>query len=461
MWLLPAFSTLSRLATRTYFRLTVEGGRVPRMGPLLLVANHPNSLLDPALVAAAAGRPVRFLAKATLFDMPVIGWLVRGAGSIPVHRRQDDPTRMTQNVSAFAAAHAALAEGSAIGIFPEGLSHDEPSLAPLRTGAARIALESAGVIGSGFPIIPVGLVFREKETFRSEALILVGEPVQWDDLAASTADDRQGIAGLGESADPGAVRALTERIERALRRVTFNLESWEDAPLVETAYAIYAAEYGSDVTAIEQLGRLRVGVRRLAALRGSEDERWRETVREVMRHRRVLRRLGLTPADLHGEAGYRDVVVRAGRTLPFLTGLALAGGAIGSLLFWPPYRLIAVAESKLKPLPYARSTTKVLSGITFFGVWITLLALAVAFTYGRVAGGVVAVILPVAALATLRFHERWEEVRHEARRFLLKRTRGDRVAELRERQRRIAESIAELVDRERATVASQSDQANA
>ncbi|HEX5831025.1 MAG TPA: 1-acyl-sn-glycerol-3-phosphate acyltransferase, partial [Gemmatimonadaceae bacterium] len=140
MWLLPALSRVARLVTGTYYSLTIDGAPVPRGGPVLLVGNHPNSLLDPALLAAAAGRPVRFLAKAPLFAMPQLGWLMRAAGCIPVYRRLDDPAQMARNVDSLAAAEVALAEGSAIGLFPEGISHHEPALAPLKTGAARIAL---------------------------------------------------------------------------------------------------------------------------------------------------------------------------------------------------------------------------------------------------------------------------------------------------------------------------------
>ncbi|MGI9189188.1 MAG: hypothetical protein ACR2F9_03500 [Longimicrobiaceae bacterium] len=66
MWLLPLFSRVSLAAARTFYRLEVAGGAVPPEGPVLLVANHPNSLFDPALVAAVARRPVRFLAQAPL-----------------------------------------------------------------------------------------------------------------------------------------------------------------------------------------------------------------------------------------------------------------------------------------------------------------------------------------------------------------------------------------------------------
>src|SRR5690606_25587955 len=191
---------LARLTASIYYRVRFRGAAIPPAGPVLLVANHPNSLIDPMMVAAAAGRPVRFLAKAPLFDDPKTSWLVRAAAAIPVYRRSDDPALVGRNDEMFSAVHQALANGAAVAIFPEGISHSEPSLAPLRTGAARIALGAASVIGGAFPVIPVGLDFRDKERFRSEALSLVGQAVSWDDLAALGTDD------------PDAVRELTERI---------------------------------------------------------------------------------------------------------------------------------------------------------------------------------------------------------------------------------------------------------
>lgn len=432
MWLLPAFSAIGRLATRTYYRLHVEGFTPPKDGPVLLVANHPNSLLDPALVAAAARRPVRFLAKAPLFKEPVIGLLVRAMGSIPVYRRQDDPALMERNTDAFDAAYAALRSGSAVGIFPEGISHDRPSIAPLRTGAARIALGTSTLMDGSFPIVPVGLVFRDKEVFRSEAIVAVGEPIRWDDLVP-----------LG--ATPEAVRELTERIDRALREVTLNLESWEDMPLVESAYAIFAAEFEINESATDQLSRLRTGIRRLAELRRSGGDRWRRVAREILQHRRLLARAGLTPADLRADSSLSRAVWRAGRLIPFLTALALAGGAIGTVLFWPPYRFVAFAEKTLKPDPTVRSTTKLLAGLVSFSVYIILIALGAGFLFGAATGVLTVVMLPFVAMITLGFHERWRTGRIEARRLIFKRTRAGRIAELRARQRLIAESIDELV----------------
>ena len=108
MWLLPHFSAVSAAAVRVYYRASVDGESVPSTGPVLLVGNHPNSLFDPAFVAWVAKRPVRFLAKAPLFTNPLVGWLVRGSGSIPVYRRQDDATLMGRNDDTFRAVHDAL-----------------------------------------------------------------------------------------------------------------------------------------------------------------------------------------------------------------------------------------------------------------------------------------------------------------------------------------------------------------
>ena len=90
MWLYRAMPAISNLACRVYYRLTVGGARVAAEGPVLLVANHTNSLMDPPLVVVAAQRTVRFMAKSTLFTHPGISWLVKAVGSVPVYRQQDD-----------------------------------------------------------------------------------------------------------------------------------------------------------------------------------------------------------------------------------------------------------------------------------------------------------------------------------------------------------------------------------
>lgn len=437
MWLLPFFSQVASLAVRGFYRLRADGGRVPRSGPALLVANHPNSLLDPATVVAVAGRPVRFLAKAPLFSDPLVGWLVKGAGSLPVFRRQDDPAAMGQNEDTFRAVHEALAGGSAVGIFPEGISHSEPRLTPLKTGAARMALGAAAILGRGFPVVPVGLSFREKETFRTEAFALVGEPVAWDDLAARGEDDAE------------AVRELTARIERALHEATVNLERWEDAPLVETAEEVWAAEHGADDRPERRVRGQREAAGRLAALRAAGGGEWEELARDVRQHARLLRVLGMRPADLHDDARATVAAEWTARQLAFFgAGAPLA--AVGTVLFWPPYRLTGAVAGRTAPSPDTVATYKLLVGIVFGVLWTLLLAGVAAWRGGWVAGLAALAALPLLAGVTLHVHERWSRAVGEARRFFLRRRRRETLAALRERQRELARRLEAL--REEAAV---------
>lgn len=135
---------LARLLIRTFFRqVEVEdGARLRSDRPTVLVANHRNGLVDGLLLMAALGRCPRFLGKSTLFHNPLLWPFLKLGGVVPIYRAADGAT-MTRNSATFSVSNRLLARGGMVAIFPEGISHDEPALQPLRTGAARIALGAA------------------------------------------------------------------------------------------------------------------------------------------------------------------------------------------------------------------------------------------------------------------------------------------------------------------------------
>src|SRR5216117_3216017 len=201
---------LLRLVLRIFFRrIEVTGAeRVPREGPVIFVLNHPNGLIDPSFLLCLAPRRVSFLAKAPLFRMPVIGTFCRAFEAIPVHRRQDEGSDPSHNRETFETARAVLARGGAIAIFPEGKSHSDPKLRPLKTGAARIALGAAAALTGPAPIriVPAGLYYRAKRTFRSAALLYFGDPLPVERIPLQP----------GAEPPPEPVLQLTERLGSAL-----------------------------------------------------------------------------------------------------------------------------------------------------------------------------------------------------------------------------------------------------
>jgi 1-acyl-sn-glycerol-3-phosphate acyltransferase len=213
---------LAGVALRWYYRgVEVTGAeRFPRAGPLIVAGNHPNALVDALVLARVAPRRLLLTAKATLFERPLLAALLRRAGVVPLRRAADEAARgaravpdPTRNAGAFAAVQDALARGGAVLVFPEGRSHDEPALSPLRTGLARIALgarDERGVRGLG--VLPVGLTFEDKAAPRSRVLVQIGEPIALDAWGAA----------------PGAgpeVEALTREVDARLRAVTLNFAS--------------------------------------------------------------------------------------------------------------------------------------------------------------------------------------------------------------------------------------------
>ena len=162
------------IALKLFFRRieTVNSESVPTGTGVIFVMNHPNGLIDPALVFVALPRRISFLAKSTLFRMPVISFLLKTVEALPVYRKLDAGEDVSKNQETFQAAQERLRSGGSIALFPEGVSHNSPKLLPMKTGAARIAL---GAVSMGEPldlrIVPVGLYYTSKTTFRIEALL--------------------------------------------------------------------------------------------------------------------------------------------------------------------------------------------------------------------------------------------------------------------------------------------------
>ena len=425
---------ISHLGVRSYYRVTVGGTPLPATGPVLIVANHNNSLVDPALAVVAAGRTVRFLTKAPLFDDKLIGWLIAAVGSVPVYRQQDDPTKLAQNLDSFRDVYAALADGHAVGIFPEGITHSASQLAPLKTGAARIAIGASQVIGRAFPIVAMGLVFRDRDRYRSAAHVIISDPLEWDDL-------------VGELTSRHAVRELTARIEARMRSVTLNLERWEDEPLVRTAEQVWRAEFGANGDPAGQIARLKITTDALEAIRRGGVPHWHETTAELKAHGRELEILGLTPGELKADVKVGEAVEWTVARVPL--ALVIPVSVVGGLFFWLPKWITTSIADRLTVAegPESLVTHRVLVGAVVFLLWFVLVA-AVVWEFAGFGWAFLALVVqPFWAFAATAVGDRRQRAFAAVRRFFLRRLEKPRLDALRERQHRIALQLRSLYER--------------
>ena len=356
--LYPSVRAVVAFALKRFYRIEVSGAAPPATGAVILVGNHPNSLIDPAMLFAVTPRRLTFLAKAPLFEVPLFGALLRGLGALPVHRRQDDPTQMGKNEGTFAAAVEALGQGRAITLFPEGVSHSEPHLAELKTGCARIALRTVEA-GTAVTLVPVGLTYGEKHRFRSPVLVEIGERIEVAPWLARARED-----------EAGAVRAFTEQIAQRLRQVTLNLEAWEDLPLIQTAEALYAFRLGESA---HDPDRLRRFARGLPLFRAEQPERFERVKEEVLAFRRRLELVHADPVDLTLQYRRTEVYPFIARNAAaILFGFPLF--ALGCLLFALPFLLIRAVSQSVKVLPDRVGTLKFMLALGLSPAWVALLA---------------------------------------------------------------------------------------
>lgn len=284
------------VALRLFFRRieVTDVERVPRSGPLIFVLNHPNGLVDPALVYVSLPRRVSFLGKSTLFRNPLGAYALRTLEILPVYRRIDAGAKLQRNSVTFENCFELLRRGRCIGIFPEGISHDEPQLQEIKTGAARIALGAVSdqdEPARGLKIVSVGLFYTSKTLFRSEALIRYGEIFEVEPVR---------LDADGE-APREAVARLTAKIESSLRDVTLNLETESELDAVIRAEALFSSVYENLIfkqTLTQTFQSLQALAAKYRLLESSDPQKMRELDARIKRYESNVSASGLTTESL-------------------------------------------------------------------------------------------------------------------------------------------------------------------
>jgi glycerol-3-phosphate O-acyltransferase / dihydroxyacetone phosphate acyltransferase len=436
---LPLIRAVARAITAVFYRVDTAGS-VPSTGPVLLLPNHPNALLDPAVIWATAARDIRFLAKSTLFD-GAFAPILNGAGAIPVYRRLDQGVDASRNAETFAAVQKALASGDAICLFPEGVSHSTGRLVPLRTGAARMAI-GAEREGIRVTLIAVGLNFDRKTTFRSRVTVLYGRPFSVSDLAGDT----------------DGVRLATDRIADEMRRLLVEADPGGDAAMVARVERLYSAARGRPRSPEERVARQRAIAQGIERLRVADPVRFEETALRLRRYDQRLRRFGLRDRHLDWDVspgGAAAFAMREGIVALLLLPIA----AVGFALFWAPYHLTGLLARQATSERDVAATAKVFVGAGIYAAWLLVIAIAVGLPFGLAAGIGTALLVPGLAVAGLFAIEREAAVADTIRAWwFLRRARRQTRARLKETRTELAALLEEIYEWLSAETPAQTDE---
>ena len=224
---------IAKIGLRLFYPFKVKRSqeyfRTP--GPLILISNHPNTLIDPLFVATYFYRRLSFLVNAGLFKNQLLRAILNFFYCIKVERKQDNNGQEVNNENAFEQANLHLKEGGAIYIAPEGTSIRGKKLLPFKTGTARIAKSAFLAMDKGqdLHILPVGLTYRNPSFFGTEVAVMVGAPISirknWHLISSN------GFEG---------VRKFTQLLEETVKELVIHCDSEKEEELLDRMMEIEA-----------------------------------------------------------------------------------------------------------------------------------------------------------------------------------------------------------------------------
>ncbi len=372
--------------------------RVPRGGAVLLCINHPNNFIDSLVAGASVRRKVHYLATAALFRNTLVARFLLACGAIPVYRKEDDPDKMGRNADTFAACSQALARGRLIAIYPEGTTHAEARVQRIKTGAARIALGFEAERPRALTLIPVGLTFAARKSFRGRVLVSFGEAIPVNPyLQAYREDPARGV------------EALTSAIQWGMEAEVVHVERIDATALVRAVDELYSGDLARELREERGLASRQIDPLRLARAIVDAVNHFKE--RDPERVERLWQRIQAYRALLAAHH-VRDEAVQA-RSAPnprrerfqhswqAIVGLPLFayGAAVNALPYLIPLWLARRMAHKETDYATVRLLASVVAFPLFWGAEIWL----VARYLGPTAAAIFTLSLPLSGLLAYRY----------------------------------------------------------
>ncbi len=295
-----------QITGRVFFRsITIRNKElIPAKGPLMVLANHPSTFMDPIVIATMLKREVYFLAKGELFKGSLAKALFARINMIPVYRKQDDPNQMSKNQETFDKCYEHLEKGGAILMFPEGTSITERKLRPIKTGAARIILgaEARNDFKLNAQIITIGLNYANPHKFNRDLFINIEAPIKAADYKEEYTNDT--VEGA---------QHLTEDIRLQLEKLIIGINDQKTDDLANDIEMLYKHKLSKELGISEEdknadftLTKNIVEAVEYYVLNDPERaEKMRVRIKEYLKN---LNTIGITDADIGADQENRSLI---------------------------------------------------------------------------------------------------------------------------------------------------------
>lgn len=401
--------------------------RLPEKGPLIIIANHPNTLMDAWVVGFICKQPIYFMAKGSFFNSKLRLWVLRKLNMIPINRAGEGKAKGVDNNQSFEECYALLEKGKTLVIFPEGSSYKERILRKLKTGTARIAMEAekrnSGLLG--VRVVPLGLNYSRPERFRSSILVSVGEPIEMNAYLESYKADFIATS-----------REITDLFRQRLENVLVTTQDKQQDYLLDEVRDLLTSKYiSNEKDEFELLKRIRDGLYGVSIDDPKSLEKVRQLVQEIKWKSEKL-------------AVKTDFLDRRFRSLMFFRQLLMS--VFGLLILAPvfaygafhnyiQYKLTDVIIPQITKeveyyAPLAVLIGFVLYPLTYFGFVVLLHQFVHLPSWVKV---MYFFSLPISGVIAFSIHKYYRHVALKWRYLLLMMNRKDTVNELREKKQEL------------------------
>ena len=263
--------SIAQFVLLTYFRKVYVKNRenFNLKGPTIVVSNHPNTLIDPVIIAAYLNKPIFFLANAGLFKNPLAAKILRYLYCIEIKRFEDTGVKSHDNSAAFDQSSKHLASGGNIYIAVEGTSYMERVLRPLKTGFARIGFQAitGHAKGQEICILPIGINYEKHDKSGFDLEVIVGESIPFSHYLVDYDNNNQ-----------TTIKDLTAELQSVLESLVIHTtDLGEEALLLDIDALFYGKTNRQETTVFDTHRTTLQHIRKWEHSRGISFLLWKKT----------------------------------------------------------------------------------------------------------------------------------------------------------------------------------------